>query len=34
MGDKIGALEAINRALELDPGYFEAQKRKKRLEVM
>jgi tetratricopeptide (TPR) repeat protein len=34
LGDKVGALAAINRALELDPGYFEAVKRKKRLEVM
>jgi tetratricopeptide (TPR) repeat protein len=34
LGDKIGALAAIDRALELDPGYFEAVKRRKRLEVM
>lgn len=34
LGDKSGALVAINRALELDPGYFEALKRKKRLDVM
>jgi hypothetical protein len=34
LGDKVGALAAIDRALELDPGYFEAVKRRKRLEVM
>jgi len=27
-------LESVNRALELDPEYFEALKRKKRLEAM
>ena len=32
--DKVGALAAIDRALELDPEYFEALKRRKRLEVM
>ena len=34
LGDKVGALAAIDRALELDPEYFEAVKRKKRLEAM
>ena len=34
MGKKEEALAAINRALELDPDYFEALKRKKRLEAM
>ncbi len=34
LGDKVGALAAIDRALELDPEYFEAVKRRKRLEVM
>jgi tetratricopeptide (TPR) repeat protein len=34
MGKKEEALVAINRALELDPEYFEAVKRKKRLEAM
>ena len=34
MGKKEEALAAINRALELDPDYFEAVKRKKRLEAM
>ncbi len=34
MGKKEEALLAINRALELDPDYFEAVKRKKRLEAM
>ncbi len=28
------ALAAINRALELDPDYFEARKRKQRLETL
>jgi hypothetical protein len=28
------SIKAIERALELDPEYFEAVKRKKRLEVM
>ena len=34
LGRKDEALAAINRALELDPEYFEAQKRKKRIEAM
>ena len=34
LGDKVGVLAAIDRALELDPEYFEAVKRKKRLEAM
>jgi tetratricopeptide (TPR) repeat protein len=34
LGQKFQALAAVNRALELDPDYFEAQKRKKRLEVL
>jgi len=34
MGKKDEALYAINRALQLDPDYFEAVKRKKRLEAM
>lgn len=34
MGKKEEALAAINRALELDPDYFEAVKRKKRLDAM
>jgi tetratricopeptide (TPR) repeat protein len=34
LGHKDEALAAINRALELDPEYFEAQKRKKRIEAM
>ncbi len=34
MGKKEEALAAINRALELDPDYFEALKRKKRIEAM
>ena len=34
LGRKAEALQAVNRALELDPGYFDAVKRKKRLEVM
>jgi tetratricopeptide (TPR) repeat protein len=33
LGQKTQALVAVNRALELDPDYPEAQKRKKRLEV-
>jgi len=31
LGRKDEALAAVNRALELDPDYFEAQRRKKRL---
>jgi len=34
MGKKDDALAAVNRALELDPEYFEAQRRKKRLEML
>ena len=34
LGHKAEALTAVNRALELDPAYFEAAKRKKRLEAM
>lgn len=34
MGEKQAALLAVNRALELDPDYFEAQRRKRRLEVL
>ena len=34
LGQKTQALAAVNRALELDPDYFDAQKRKKRLEVL
>ena len=34
MGRKAEALAAINKALELDPEYFEAQRRKKRLEAL
>ena len=34
LGKKEEALAAIHRALELDPDYFEAVKRKKRLEAM
>ena len=34
MGKKDEALVAVNRALEIDPEYFEAQKRKKRLEML
>ncbi|HZT34885.1 MAG TPA: tetratricopeptide repeat protein, partial [Nitrososphaera sp.] len=34
LGRKTEALESVNRALELDPEYFEALKRKKRLEAM
>ena|SRR2546421_3066573 len=34
LGDKAEAMKAIDRALELDPEYFDAVKRKKRLEVM
>jgi tetratricopeptide (TPR) repeat protein len=34
MGKKEEALASIKRALELDPDYFEALKRKKRLEAM
>jgi tetratricopeptide (TPR) repeat protein len=33
-GQKTEALAAINKALELDPEYFEALKRKRRLEAM
>ncbi len=33
-GQKAEALAAINKALELDPDYFEALKRKRRLEAM
>jgi tetratricopeptide (TPR) repeat protein len=33
-GQKTEALTAINKALELDPEYFEALKRKRRLEAM
>jgi tetratricopeptide (TPR) repeat protein len=33
-GKKAEALAAINRALELDPDYFEARKRKQRLEAL
>lgn len=33
-GQKAEALAAINKALELDPEYFEALKRKRRLEVL
>jgi tetratricopeptide (TPR) repeat protein len=31
MGQKTQALAAVERALELDPNYFEAQKRRERL---
>ncbi len=34
LGRKTEALAAVNRALELDPEYFEAAKRKERLEAM
>lgn len=34
MGQKQEALAAVNKALELDPDYYEAQKRKRRLEAM
>ncbi len=34
LGHKTEALLAVNRALELDPEYFEALKRKRRLEAM
>ena len=34
LGRRDEALAAVNRALELDPEYFEAVKRKRRLEVM
>lgn len=34
LGQKAEALTAVNKALELDPNYFEAQKRKKRLEIL
>ena len=34
MGKKDEALVAVNRALEIDPEYFEAQRRKKRLEML
>ena len=33
-GQKTEALVAINKALELDPDYFEALKRKRRLEAL
>lgn len=33
-GRKEDALTAVNRALEIDPDYFEARKRKKRLQAM
>ena len=32
LGRKDEALAAVNRALELDPEYFDAEKRKRRLE--
>jgi tetratricopeptide (TPR) repeat protein len=34
LGRREEALAAVNRALELDPDYFDAVKRKKRLEAM
>ena len=34
LGRQAEALAAVNRALELDPEYFDAQKRKQRLEKM
>lgn len=34
LGRKAEALAAVNRALELDPEYFDALKRKRRLEAM
>ena len=33
-GKKQQALEAVNRALELDPEYYAAQQRRKRLAAM
>ena len=34
LGRKEEALTAVERALELDPGYFDAVKRKRRLEAL
>ncbi len=34
LGKRDEALAAVNRALELDPEYFDAIKRKKRLETL